>query len=269
MKPTYRSFFGLQKEPFAADLPLDEILLTAELGEVRDRFEYALRIGGIGLLTGEIGSGKSTALRYAAGRLHPAEYYSLYVTATTGSILELYRQILTELGIEQSSASKAMLTRLIRQGIVDLVEGKKMKAALIIDEASLLRMEVFCELHTICQFDKDSKPYLPVILAGQGSLIDKLSYKSSAPLASRVICRAHLQGLDKDGMQQYLTHHLKLAGVKKPLFDETAITAIHQGSGGLLRKANHLARGGLMAAAAEKCQTVSAEHVRLAATEVF
>jgi general secretion pathway protein A len=56
---------------------------------------------------------------------------------------------------------------------------------------------------------------------------------------------------------------------KKPLSDETAITAIHQGSGGLLRKANHLARGGLMAAAAEKCQTVSAEHVRLAATEVF
>lgn len=82
---------------------------------------------------------------------------------------------------------------------------------------------------------------------------------------SRVLCRAHLQGLDKDGMQQYLTHHLKLAGVKKPLFDETAITAIHQGSGGLLRKANHLARGGLMAAAAEKCQAVSAEHARQAA----
>jgi hypothetical protein len=66
-----------------------------------------------------------------------------------------------------------------------------------------------------------------------------------------------------------LLHHLKLAGIKKPLFDETAITAIHQGSGGLLRKANHLARGALIAAAAEKCQTVCAEHVRIAATEVF
>lgn len=269
MKPTYRSFFGLQKEPFGSDLPIEEILLTTELGDVRERFDYVLRIGGIGLLTGEIGSGKSTALRYAAGKLHPAEYYSLYVTATTGSILELYRQILTELGIEQCSPSKAMLTRLIRQGILELVEGKKMKTALIIDEASLLRMEVFCELHTICQFDKDSKPYLPLILAGQGSLIDKLCYKSSAPLASRIICRAHLQGLDKEGMAQYLLHHLRLAGVKKPLFDESATTAIHQGSGGLLRKANHLARGALIAAAAEKCATVSAEHVRIAATEVF
>jgi type II secretory pathway predicted ATPase ExeA len=269
MKPTYRSFFGLHKEPFSSDLPIEDILLTAELAEVTQRFEYTLRIGGVGVLTGEIGSGKSTALRYAAGKLHPAEYYSLYLTATTGSILELYRQILTELGIEQSTASKAMLTRSIRQAVVELVEAKKMKVALVIDEASLLRLEVLSELHTICQFDKDSKPYLPLILAGQGSLIDKLSYRSSAPLASRVICRAHLQGLNNEGMGQYLSHHLRLAGVKKNLFDETATTAIHQGSGGLLRKANHLARGALIAAAIEKSTTVSAEHVRIAATEVF
>ena len=59
------------------------------------------------------------------------------------------------------------------------------------------RLEVFAELHTLCQFDKDSKPYLPLILAGQSLLIDKLCYRDCAPLASRVICRAHLQGLDK------------------------------------------------------------------------
>ena len=65
--------------------------------------------------------------------------------------------------------------------------------------------------------------------------------------------------------------HLILYNVKttSPYLDETALTAIHQGSGGLLRKANHLARGALIAAAAEKCLTVSAEHVRIAATEVF
>ena len=269
MNPTYRSFFGLKQEPFANDLPLDDILLTAELTDVSQRFDYTLRIGGIGLLTGEIGSGKSTALRYAAGRLHPSEYCSLYVTATTGSILELYRQVLIELGIDKASPSKALLTRLIRQAVVEMTEGQNIKVALIIDEASLLRMDVFSELHTLCQFDKDSKPYLPLILAGQGSLQDKLSYKSSAPLASRVICRAHLKGLDIEGMQQYLAHHLKLCGIKKSLFDETAITAIHQGSGGLLRKANHLARGALVAAANEKCQTASAEHVRLAATELI
>ena len=60
-----------------------------------------------------------------------------------------------------------------------------------------------------------------------------------------------------------------LSGINGNLFDDAAVTAIHQGSGGLLRKANHLARGALMAAAKLKSQLVSAEHVRLAATEII
>ena len=268
MNPTYRSFFGLKQEPFANDLPLEDILLTAELTDLADTFDYTLRIGGIGLLTGEIGSGKSTALRYAAGRLHPSEYCSLYVTATTGSILELYRQVLIKLqGIDKTSTSKALLTRLIRQAVVEMTEGQKIKVALIVDEASLLHIEVFSELHTICQFDKDSKPYLPLILAGQGSLQDKLSYPG--PLASRVICRAHLKGLDIEGMQQYLLHHLKLAGIKKPLFDETAITAIPSRLRRALTQGQPPRPRGAHRRRGQKCQTVCAEHVRIAATEVF
>jgi len=269
MDETYRNFFGFEKEPFAPDLNLDEILKTDALLEVKHRFDYTLRLGGIGLITGEIGSGKSTALRYAAGQLHPSEYLSFYVTASSGSILELYRLIVAQMGIDKSSNSKALMTRMIRKEIVELTENKKIKAVLIIDEASLLRLEVFVELHTICQFDKDSKPYLPLILAGQSSLVDKLMYRSSAPLASRVIARAHMEGLNRSDMQHYLLHHLQLAGTNKNLFEDAAITAIHQGAGGLLRKANHLARGALMAAADEKSMTVNAEHVRLAATELF
>jgi type II secretory pathway predicted ATPase ExeA len=94
-------------------------------------------------------------------------------------------------------------------------------------------------------------------------------YRTSAPLASRIITRAHMEGLTREGMQQYLLHHLNLAGIKKSLFEETAVTAIHQGSGGLLRKANNLARGALMAASDQKSMMVNAEHVRLAATEIF
>ena len=70
-------------------------------------------------------------------------------------------------------------------------------------------------------------------------------------------------------MEQYVIHHLEVAGVKNSPFDEQAVTAIHQGSGGLFRKANHLARGSLIAAAAEKSQTVTAEHVRMADSELL
>jgi type II secretory pathway predicted ATPase ExeA len=70
-------------------------------------------------------------------------------------------------------------------------------------------------------------------------------------------------------MQAYLDHHLHLAGAGTALFEEAAVTAIHQGSAGLFRKANHLARGALIAAARDQSATASAEHVRLAATEIF
>jgi len=269
MPENYRHYFGLHKEPFAADIPRQEILVTKTLTAVCDRIHYAISLGAIALLTGEIGSGKSTALRYVIGDFHPSEYRILPVTATSGSILELYRQILAELGVENAGASRAKMTRRIKQEVLDLTLGKKMKLALMIDEASLLRLEVFAELHTLTQFEQDSKPFLPIILAGQANLIDNLSYRNSQPLASRVVARCHLSGIDQNTMQDYLLHHLKIAGVKQMLFDDAAVTAIHQGSGGLFRKANHLARGALVAAAKSQETVVSAEHVRRAATELF
>ena len=144
-----------------------------------------------------------------------------------------------------------------------------MKIVPIVDKASVMRLEAFAELHTICQFEKDSKPWLPIILAGQNNLIDKLIYRSSQPLASRVVAKSHLEGVDLNGMEKHLKHQLAIAGVDQMLFDPTAVTAIHQGSGGLFRKANHLARGALIAAADQQSTQVNAEHVRLAATEIF
>lgn len=269
MTSSYRQFFGLHNEPFTADIKRKEILVTPSLKGVEERIHYALRIGGIAVVTGEIGSGKSTALRYVMGGLHPSEHRIVYVTASSGSILELYRQILGELGVSLCGSSRALMTQRIKQEIAELVQGKKMKAALVIDEASLLRLEVFAELHTLTQFEQDSKPFLPIVLAGQSNLVDNLRYRNCLPLASRVVAKTHLQGSDQKTMEEYLRHHLGIAGVKQMLFDETAVTAIHQGSGGLFRKANHLARGALVAAARGDSQAVTAEHVRLAATELI
>ena len=144
-----------------------------------------------------------------------------------------------------------------------------MKTALVIDEASLLRLEVFAELHTLTQFEQDSKPFLPVVLAGQSNLVDNLRFRNCLPLASRVVAKGHLKGIDQKTMEEYLLHHLAIAGVNRMLFDEAAVTAIHQGSGGLYRKANHLAHGAIVAAAKSQSTTVTADHVRLAATELF
>lgn len=266
---SYRAFFGLSQKPFAADLPLEAILKTSDLLEVQQRLLYTIELGAIALVTGEVGAGKSTALRWVAGQLHPSKYKPLWVTATSGSILEVYRQLLAELDIQTASSSRAILTGLIRTQILNLVQSKKQQPLLIIDEASLLRLDVFAELHTLTQFEGDSKPYLPIILAGQNNLADNLLYRTAGPLASRIVARRHLQEVNREGMERYLEHHLKIAGLKHSPFDAQAITAIHQGSGGLFRKANHLARGALIAATSEKSQVVTAEHVRRAASELF
>lgn len=270
MKPmSYRTFFELEREPFSSDIALESILKTPALTGVEERIRYALGLGAIALLTGEIGSGKSTALRYVTEMLHPSEYRTLYITASTGSVLELYRQMLHVLGMEMGGVSRAVMLKRIRQEILEWVQGKKMKMLLVIDEASLLRLEVFAELHTLTQFEKDSKPILPIVLAGQSNLVDNLMYRSSLPLASRIVGRSHLEGVTREQMEKYLTHHLAIAGVNHNIFDETAITAIQQGSGGLFRKANHLARGAIVVAAKNKSMTVNADHVRMAATEIF
>jgi type II secretory pathway predicted ATPase ExeA len=262
-------YFGFEKEPFRADISLKEILKTPPLNAAENRFGYAVGLGALYVITGEIGSGKSTTIRYLLSTLHPSEYKVIYVTATTGSILELYRLIQSELGLKPSGMSRAAMSAQIKREVIDLIIGKKIKTVLIIDEASLLRLEVFTELHTLCQFEIDSKPYLPLILSGQSNLIDKLMYPGSMPLASRVVAKSHLAGTDRDHMKAYIEHHLAIAGIKMMLFDDTAVTAIHQGSGGIYRKANHLARGALIAAAMEKQKIVTAEHVRIAASEVF
>ena len=228
-----------------------------------------MNIGAMALVTGEIGSGKSTALRYVTEKLHPSEYRPLYIVATTGAISELYRQLLHALGVPMKGVSKAIMLQSIRNELHELVHGKKLKTVLVIDEASLLRLEVFAELHTLTQFEKDSKPYLPIVLAGQANLVDSLMYRSSMPLASRIVARSHLQGVSRGQMHEYLRHHLDICAAAHDIFDEAAVTAIHQGSGGLFRKANHLARGAIIVAAKNKSMTVTADHVRMAATEIF
>jgi general secretion pathway protein A len=100
-------------------------------------------------------------------------------------------------------------------------------------------------------------------------LIDQLVFRTSHPLASRILARCHLKGVSRQEMEDYLARHLTLAGLKTNPLSDVAVTAIQQASGSLFRKANHLARGALIAAAAQQSLTVTADHVRLAATEIF
>jgi len=265
---TYKHFFGFEKEVFPQDIAIKDMYPVSGLAALFDRFMFAVDLCSVSVITGEVGSGKSTSLRYAVSKLHPSEYQIVQVIANTGTYVEVLRQIASGLALDICVSSISKLSGRIRQILLETAE-RKIKPVLIIDEAHLLRLEVFAQLHTLFEFELDSKPIAPVILCGQKNLIDSLSYHKCRSLASRVIGRSHLDGLVLDDMRCYLKHHLEISGIKQQLFSDEAVIAIHQGSGGLLRRANFLAKGGLFAAFKNKCNTVSAEHVRIASTEII
>lgn len=265
---SYRNFFGFQKEPFAQDIKVSDLFPLPALNGVSERIKFALELGAATVITGEVGAGKSTSLRYASSRLHPSKYKIIPVIANNGTVMETYRQIGLALNVESRSPSLTTVIKTVR-AVISEIALRKETCVLIIDEAHLMRLEVFAQLHTLLQFDFDSKPLVPLILAGHNTLMDKLLYHTSRPLASRIVGKSHLEGLKLKEMQSYLKHHLEITGIKEQLFSDEAILAIHQGSGGLLRRANFLARGALMAAAMEKLSVVSAEHVRVASTELI
>jgi type II secretory pathway predicted ATPase ExeA len=101
------------------------VLFANEIKAAHDRFDYAVELGAIALVTGEIGAGKPTALRWIVAQLHPARFRPVWITASSGSILEVYRQILAEFEIKTATSSRATLTRMIRKQISELAQNRK------------------------------------------------------------------------------------------------------------------------------------------------
>jgi general secretion pathway protein A len=263
-----RHHFGFAKDPFPQSLSVKDLYPLPALSPLEQRVSFAIAQKAISVITGDVGSGKSTALRLVASKLHSSEYELISIVGGTYSTMELYRQILLNFGVDFRSYQVSLMVSKIREYILEAAS-RKVTPVLIIDEAHLLKKAVFTQLHTLAQFEFDSRPVMPMILCGQDLLLDHLMSTTVRPLASRILGRNHLEAIRKEVMEEYLNHHIRLAGNEKKIFSQEAVFAIHQGSGGLLRKANSLAKTAIMACAMDQAHSVSAEHVRLASTELF
>ena len=145
---SYKTFFSLQKEPFCQDIRVEDLYPLPGLQAAAERFRYALNLGAASIITGDVGSGKSTALRYAASKLHPSQYKVVSVVASTGSMADFLRQICHSFDVDGQTNSLARLTSTLRTAIVEISQ-RKQTPVLIIDEASLMRLEVFAQIHTL------------------------------------------------------------------------------------------------------------------------
>ena len=132
------AYFGFKKTPFSDSPDAKQLFASQAWNQVKARLQFLVDHHGAGLLTGEIGAGKSTAARTFSAGLNPNLYKILYLHWTSGSALDLLRQIALELGLEPAHY-RGDLVRQISEAIVHLNKSKKQHPILICDEAQLLR----------------------------------------------------------------------------------------------------------------------------------
>ena len=233
------AFFGFKKTPFSDSPDAKQLFASQAWTQVKARLQFLVEHHGTGLLTGEVSCGKSTAARTFTATLNPNLNKILYLHWSSGSALDLLRQLALELDLEPAHY-RGDLVRQISDAIVSLNQSKKQHPILICDEAQLLRHPALEQIPLLLNFDMDSSHYLTLLLVGQPLLRRTLSLQMHEPLRQRIAVQYHLEGLSREELDAYLTHQLKAAGITQPLFDDTArspsvgYTACLHGHGGAL-----------------------------------
>jgi type II secretory pathway predicted ATPase ExeA len=263
----YRAHFGFTHYPFERALQPDELFASTAAHEAQARLQHLVELRGIGLITGEVGSGKTTVCRQLAASLHPGLYRLFYVPLSTGNVMDMYKAIAWQLGLPVER-SRATAYRAIHSEICRLTLDTKILPILVVDEAQHLRNEVLEDLRLLTNFAMDAELRLCVLLVGLTELRRRLTMAVHESLTQRIVVRYHLAGLTRDELPAYLTHRLQLAGCTLPVFEPAAIEALFQATQGLPRKVNRLAHYALSAAALAKLRQVSAEHVQIALDEL-
>jgi general secretion pathway protein A len=263
----FRKHFGLSRYPFSNEVESDELYPSVALKELQVRLGHLVEMRGIGVVTGESGSGKTSATRKVISALHTALYRVVYVTLSTGNVMDTYKTIAWEFGLP-TERSRAALFRQLRQEVTRLVIEARCRPLVVIDEAQHLRSDVLEDLRLLTNYQMDSENRLSLLLVGQPELRRRLALAAHEALAQRIVVRAHVPGLSRDELEPYLGHLLRRAGTELQLFEPAALEAIFQATSGLPRKINKLAHYALFAAAVAKAKSVSAEHVTQALPEV-
>jgi general secretion pathway protein A len=263
----YRQHFGLTRHPFSNEIEPEDLFPAQAAKELEVRLNHLLDMRGVGLITGDSGSGKTSGTRRVLSQLHASLYRILYVCLSTGNVLDLYKTIAWELGLSVER-SRASLFRQIKGEVSRLIAENRCRPVLVIDEAHLLRADVLEDLRLLTNYKMDAENRLCLILLGQSELRRRLGMAVHEALSQRIVVRYHLPALCREEISDYLAHRLRLAGTELALFEPAALEALFQATGGLPRKLNLLAHHTLLAAAISRARSVSADHVQAALPEV-
>ena len=268
----YNDFFGFRENPFSMTADPEFFYASDHHKEAFSHLIYGIQQrSGILVVTGEIGTGKTTLCRAFLNRLEP-NVKTAFVFNPYFSELQLLQLIVKDLGIQGLHKNKLALIDALNAFLIEeTLQGNNV--ALIIDEAQNLKPRQLEQIRLLSNLETEKNKLLQIILVGQPELLDKLRLSSLRQLTQRISVRYHILPLQKKDTGEYIRHRIQVASLKKngqPNIDFTpeAVDAIFQLSQGTPRLINVLCDRALLSAFVQETRRIDEQLVYRSAREI-
>ncbi len=257
----YESFYGFKEKPFQIIPDPNFLYLSPTHENALKYLEYGIeRNIGIFLLTGEVGSGKTTLIKYVAQQIGQ-NIEVVIISNTNLPADQLLSYILFELGIKHSDTSKAQNLTIFKN-YLKYIESENHRTILIVDEAQNLPKDALEELRMLSNFQADDQMPLQIFLVGQPELRTILNSPGMNQIRQRIAVNYHLKGLNLEETQKYIEYRLSKAGGKINPFTYEAISLIHNSTVGIPRSINLICDSALLYGFADELNTIDKDVIQ-------
>ena len=265
----YSEYFGLNEKPFSIAPDPRYLYMSRSHQEALAYLLYGLQTeGGFVLLTGEIGTGKTTVCKCMFEQAPPEITFAFIINPKV-TALELLEAVCDELLIKRpENGAKKDLIDLINRHLLETNEQGE-KTVIVIDEAQNLTSDVLEQLRLLTNLETSRHKLLQIILLGQPELRDLIRKPELKQLSQRITARYHLGPLNRDDTAIYILHRISIAGGERALFTDGAIQRVYKLTNGVPRLINLLCDRALLGAYTQLQDRVTPEVVKQANKETF